>query len=214
MRFAVLGTGDVGMAIATKLIALGHEVRMGSREPGHPGAAAWAAHHQPSSSAGTFTDAAEFGSIAFLCTNGAGAVAAATAAADQLAGKLVIDVTNPLDFSSGAPSLFVGIDDSLGEQIQRALPRSYVVKALNTINNAVMVDPSLVPGDHVVFVAGNDEGAKADAIAVLGQFGWPPERVIDTGDITGARATEAYILLWLKLARTGASQLNIVVERA
>lgn len=214
MRIGVLGTGAVGQAIASKLIALGHEVRMGAREAGNGVAAEWVAHCAPLSSAGTFAEAAEFGTFSFLCTNGAGAVAAATSAAEGLAGKLLIDVTNPLDFSSGTPTLFVGITDSLGEQVQRAVPAARVVKALNTMNNAVMVDPSSVPGEHVVFVAGDDVAAKAQTVAVLSQFGWTDARVVDAGDITGARATEAYILLWLKLARPGASQLNIVVERS
>jgi hypothetical protein len=123
-------------------------------------------------------------------------------------------VCNPLDFSGGGPSLSVGITDSIGEQVQRALPETSVVKALNTVNCDVMVDPGLVPGEHVVFVCGNDLAAKARTVELLGWFGWPVERVIDIGDIAGARATEGYLLLWLRLMGwAGGARLNIEVHR-
>ncbi|HEX5400875.1 MAG TPA: hypothetical protein VFX16_01090, partial [Pseudonocardiaceae bacterium] len=147
-------------------------------------------------------------------TNGNGAVAAVTSASAQLAGKLLVDVSNPLDFSGAGPALSVAGADSVGERLQRALPDTTVVKALNTVNCAVMVDPGLVPGEHVVFVCGNDADAKARTTALLGEFGWPAERVLDIGDITGARATEGYLLLWLRLAaRTGSAPLNIAIRR-
>jgi len=118
-------------------------------------------------------------------------------------------------FPEGQPTLSVGITDSLGERIQRALPGTSVVKALNTMNCDVMVDPGLVPGDHVVFVCGDDAGAKARTVALLGELGWPPERVVDAGDITGARATEAYILIWLRMMGwAGGARFNIAVQRA
>lgn len=215
MNIGVLGTGMVGTAISTKLVELGHEVMMGSRTPGNDAAEAWAAHHRPAARTGTFAEAADFGVIVFNCTAGAGSVAAVTAAASSLAGKLLIDVSNPLDFSSGGPSLFVGIDDSLGERVQRAAPRARVVKSLNTMNASVMVDPASVPGDHVVFVCGDDPGAKADAAALLGQFGWPAARIVDAGDLTGARATEAYLLLWLRMmGAVGGAAFNIAIEQA
>ncbi|MDQ6805760.1 MAG: hypothetical protein M3065_12510 [Actinomycetota bacterium] len=111
----------------------------------------------------------------------------------------MIDVCNPLDFSGGAPSLFVAITDSLGEQLQHSLPRTSVVKALNTMNADVMVNPASIPGDHVAFVCGNDAAAKATTVSLLGELGWPSERVVDCGDITGACATESYLLLWLRI---------------
>lgn len=214
MRIGVLGTGEVGRTIATKLVELGHDVRLGSRTAGNEAATAWCSAVGDRASEGTFADAAGFGELVLNCTNGNGAVAAVTAASAELSGKLLIDVCNPLDFSGGGPSLSVGITDSIGEQVQRALPETSVVKALNTVNCDVMVDPGLVPGEHVVFVCGNDLAAKARTVELLGWFGWPVERVIDIGDIAGARATEGYLLLWLRLMGwAGGARLNIEVHR-
>lgn len=136
-------------------------------------------------------------------------------AAAGLEGKVLVDVSNPLEFhDDGPPTLFVANDDSLGEQIQRALPGARVVKALNTMNADVMVNPSLVPGDHVAFVCGDDDAAKATVTALLGEFGWPAERVIDLGDISAARGTEAYLLIWLRLmGAMGGAHFNIAVQR-
>jgi predicted dinucleotide-binding enzyme len=125
----------------------------------------------------------------------------------------VIDVANPLDFSGGGPALFTDTTDSLGERIQAAFPDARVVKTLNTINCNLMIDAASVPGDHVVFVCGNDDGAKAKTRELLGEFGWPPERMIDLGDITGARAVEHYLLLWIRLMGvTGGPNFNISVS--
>ena len=214
MRIGVLGTGAVGQTIATKLVEIGHEVRMGSRSTSSEAASAWSAGLGEAASAGTFADAAHFGELAFNCTAGAGALQAVGAAADALEGKLLIDVSNPLEFGGDPPSLFVAITDSLGEQIQRALPATSVVKALNTMNADVMVDPAIVPGEHVAFVCGDDPDAKAKTAALLNAFGWPTERVIDCGDITGARATESYLLLWLRMmSSVGGAHFNIAVHR-
>ena len=160
MRIGVLGTGVVGRTIATKLVEVGHEVRMGSRTRGNEAAIAWSTEAGEASSEGTFADAAEFGELSFNCTAGAGALDAVGSASSALEGKLLVDVSNPLAFPGGAPTLFVGISDSLAEQIQRALPGTAVVKALNTVNAEVMVAPELVPGDHVVFVCGDEAEAK------------------------------------------------------
>ncbi len=215
MRIGVLGTGAVGRTIATKLVALGHEVKMGSRSAGNEAADGWSAEAGDRASADTFAEAAEFGELAFNCTAGAGALDAVGSAADGLRGKLLIDVSNPLQFPDGPPTLFVGISDSLGEQIQRALPETAVVKSLNTMNADVMVDPELVPGEHAAFVCGDDDEAKARVVELLGELGWPPERVVDAGDITGARATEAYLLIWLRMMGwVGGPHFNIVVSRA
>lgn len=214
MKIGVLGTGMVGRAIATALVGAGYEVMMGSRSAGNEAAVAWSSEAGDAGSEGTFADAAAFGELAFNCTAGAGAREAVGSASAELEGKVLIDVSNPLEFPGGSPTLFVGITDSLGEQIQRALPKTAVVKALNTMNAAVMVDPASVAGDHVTFVAGNDTAAKERATGILGDLGWPPDRVIDAGDITGARATEAYLLMWLKLMGwVGGSRFNIAVER-
>jgi len=151
-------------------------------------------------SEGTFADAAAFGEIAFNCTSGMGTLPALESARAALAGKLLLDVSNPLDFSKGMPpTLFVSNGDSLGEQIQRALPDAKVVKTLNTVNCELMVDAARVAGgEHDVFVCGNDAGAKGRVTEILrGWFGW--KHVIDLGDLTASRATESYLHLWLKL---------------
>jgi predicted dinucleotide-binding enzyme len=131
-------------------------------------------------------------------------------------GKLLIDVANPLDVSKGMPPrLAVCNDDSLGEQIQRAHPDAKVVKALNTVNADVMVDPSGVPGDHVLFVCGNDDASKAQAIELVGSFGWPAERIVNLGDITAARGPEMYLALWVRLlGRLGTARFNISLHHA
>jgi len=190
----------VGSAIAGKLVSRGHEVRMGSRTAANEKAAAWVSSAGKGASQGTFADAAAFGEIVFNCTSGAGSLdALKSAGAQNLLGKVLVDVANPLDFSKGMPpTLFVSNDDSLAERIQAALPDTNVVKALNTINANVMVNPGRVPGETDVFVCGNDAGAKAQVIRILKQdFGWTT--VIDLGDLTAARGTESYLHLWLRL---------------
>jgi predicted dinucleotide-binding enzyme len=201
MKIAVFGTGMVGETIGNKLIGLGHEVMMGSRSASNEKALAWATKAAKGSSVGTFADAAAFGEVGFNCTSGSGALAALTSAGqDPLRGKLVIDISNPLDFSKGfPPSLSVVNTDSLGEQLQRALPETHFVKTLNTVNCNLMVDPGqLAGGDHSMFMCGNDNGAKGRAREILtGWFGW--KDVIDLGDISMARGTEMYLPLWVRL---------------
>ncbi len=199
MKFGILGTGIVGQTIGSKLAMRGHEVMLGGRAKTHEKAEAWATSQGKAASYGDFASAARFGEIAFLCTKGDGALAAAEAAKGELAGKIVIDITNPLDFSKGfPPHLFVSNTDSLGEQLQAALPESQVVKALNTMSCEVMVDAARVGADSDVFVSGNDDTAKATVSGLLReQFGW--KHVVDLGDITTARGTEAYLLLWVRL---------------
>ena len=201
MRIGVLGTGMVGRAISGKLRELGHDVQVGSRTAGEGRV--------------PFADAAAHGDVVFNCTAGGGSLdALAAAGAENLAGKLLVDVSNPLDFSGGGPALLVANTDSLGEQIQRAVPEARVVKSLNTMNCRVMVDPGCVPGDHVVFVAGNDDGAKAQAASLLGELGWPPDRVIDLGDLEAARGMEMYVILWIRMVRAvGAPQFNVALAR-
>ncbi len=200
MRIGVLGTGMVGRAISGRLAELGHDVRVGSRTEGD----------------GTvvFADAAAHGELVFNCTNGAASLDALTAAGeDNLAGKTLIDVSNPLDFSSGGPGLFTTTTDSLAERIQRAFPAARVVKTLHTVNCNVMVDPALVSGDHVLFLCGDDDAAKAQTRELLGEFGWTGERVIDLGDLTAARGTEAYVMLWVRLMGVvGHPNFNIAVS--
>ena len=215
MKIGVLGTGIVGKTLASKLVSLGHEVRMGGREAASTKAAGWAASAGKGASAGDFASAAAFGELVVSCTLGEKAVEALQAAkAENLRGKVVIDVSNPLDFSRGMPpTLFTGGgDDSLGERIQRAFPDAFVVKALNTVNAAVMVDPQRAGGESDLFLCGNDARAKQKVVALLKELGW--SRIHDLGDISAARGTEAYLLLWLRL--WGAFQtpdLNVRIVR-
>lgn len=213
MRIGVLGTGMVGNSIGTKLVELGHAVRMGARDAANEKAAEWASG-EGERSHGTFADATEFGELVFNCTGGAVSLEALEQAGeDALRGKVLVDVANPLDFSKGAPpTLTVCNDDSLGEQIQRRFPEARVVKTLNTVNHEVMVDPGRIPGEHDVFVCGEDAAAKAEVTELLESFGWPRERVLDLGGIEAARGTEMYLPLWLRLwGAVGSGQLNIHV---
>lgn len=204
MKLGVLGTGSVGQAIGGKLVALGHEVRMGSRSATNDKAAAWVKAAGGGASQGTFAEAAAFGELVFNCTSGAGTLEAARAAGEaNLRGKVLIDVSNSLDASKGFPPvLFTGNTDSLGEQLQRALPETKVVKTLNTVTASLMVDAgSLAGGEHDVFVSGNDADAKGRVSAILRDwFGW--KHVVDLGDITTARGTESYVALWVRLYGT------------
>jgi 8-hydroxy-5-deazaflavin:NADPH oxidoreductase len=215
MKIAVLGTGSVGTTIATKLVSLGHDVRLGSRSADNEKGRAWARQAGAGASLGTFADAAAHGEVCFNCTSGAGTVEALRSASDGLVDKVVVDVSNALDFSNGfPPSLFTGNTDSLGEQAQRALPRSRVVKALNHVTAPVMVDPSRVAGgDHDALLCGNDAQAKAEVTAILkGWFGW--RRVIDLGDISQARGLESYLALWVRLyGALHTADFNIKVMR-
>jgi len=199
VRVGILGTGVVGATLGSKLIQIGHEVKMGSRSANNVKAIEWAQQNGANASFGTFADAAAFGEIVFNCTAGTVSLAAlSSAGAGNLKGKVLVDVANPLDFSKGMPAtLSVCNSDSLGEQIQRAFPNARVVKALNTMNCRVMVEPSLVPGEHDVFVCGNDPQAKARVEEVLKSFGW--RSIIDLGDITAARGTEMILPIWLRL---------------
>jgi predicted dinucleotide-binding enzyme len=200
MKIAILGTGMVGTTIATKLLTLGHEVKMGSRTADNAKAAAWVAANGSKASRGTYADAAAFGELAFNCTAGVGSLAALEAAGKKnLAGKILVDVSNPLDFSKGMPpTLSVCNTDSIAEQLQRAFPETKVVKALNTTNCNLMVDPSLIKGDHDMFLSGNDTGAKGQVAEILkGWFGW--KHVIDLGDLTAARGQEMFVILWVRL---------------
>ncbi len=200
MKIGILGSGIVGSTLGTKFVQVGHEVKMGSRTATNEKGSAWAKSAGPKASQGTFADAAASGEIVFNCTSGGVSLEALQAAgAKNLSGKVLVDVSNPLDFSKGMPpSLTVCNSDSLGEQIQRAFPDAKVVKALNTMSATVMVDPGLVPGAHDLFICGNDAGAKARVTDLLREWlGW--KSVLDIGDITAARGMEATLLLWVRL---------------
>jgi predicted dinucleotide-binding enzyme len=200
MKIGVLGTGMVGSAIATRLVEAGHEVRMGARDSANAKAKAWAASAGKGASQGDFAAAAAFGEVIFSATLGEAAVEALKAAgAVNLRGKVVVDVSNPLDFSKGMPpSLLTGPGDSLGERIQREFPDARVVKALNTVNANVMGHPERVKGESDLFVCGNDAEAKKQVTALLREFRW--KTVHDLGDIRSARGVEAYLLFWLAVS--------------
>ena len=164
-------------------------------------------------SQGTFADSARFAELLFLCTPGDVSLEVLESAGSaNLAGKTLVDISNPLQFAKGAPpTLFVGNDDSLGERIQRAHPELNVVKTLNTVNCLVMVEPSRVPHEHTMFLCGNDAAAKATVRELLSAFGW--QDLIDLGDISNARATEALLPLWVAMGRRKTGDFNVKVVR-
>jgi len=211
MKIGIIGTGMVGQTIGGRLSGLGHDVMIGTRDVagtlarserdafGNPPFKEWHAMH-PGVKLGTMREAAAHGEFVVNATHGVSSVdALTTAGAENLRGKILIDVANPLDFSRGMPpSLAVSNTDSLGERIQRAFPDAKVVKALNTVSAPVQVNPGLVgSGDHTIFVSGNDASAKAKVRELLQSFGWG--HVIDLGDITTARGTEMLLPIWLRL---------------
>jgi predicted dinucleotide-binding enzyme len=220
MNIGVLGTGMVGETIATALTQKEHNVRMGSRTPDNEKAAAWVQKSNDHATQGDFNDAAAFGEIVFLCLNGEHALDAVRSIdADSINGKIVIDVTNPLDFSKGMPPrLLEGLNNStsLGEEIQNALPGAKVVKTFNTVNCNVMVNPKLINnGDHTLFICGNDADAKNKVKHFLvDTFGWRPENLLDLGGIIAARGTEAYVPFWVMMMQaTGSPMFNIKVVK-
>ncbi|MET8583852.1 NAD(P)-binding domain-containing protein [Streptomyces collinus] len=215
MRYAVLGTGEVGRTLAGRLVELGYEVTLGSRSKDNPVAVEWATAAGGRAHAGTFADAAAGADVVVNAVGGQVALDALRAAgAEHLDGKVVIDVSNPLDFEEGRPRLDPVESDSVGERIQRAFPQARVVKALNTVNCRVMVDPGRVPGDHALFVCGADPDAKRQVVELLGEFGWPADRVLDLGDIGSARAMEMLLPLWLGLLQKfGHADFNFEVRR-
>lgn len=199
MRVGILGTGVVGEALASGFHATGAEVMMGSRATGNEKAVAWAKGHGARASEGSFGDAARFGETIVFATKGSAVLDVVEAAgADAFAGKVVIDATNPLDFSRGYPDLFVKGTDSLGEQLQRALPAARIVKCFNTTTASLMFRPELAGGPPDMFIAGNDEAAKASVRGILDEFGW---LTIDCGPILSARWLEAMCMAWVHAAR-------------
>ena len=217
MKIAVLGTGMVGNALATKLVQLGHEIMMGSRTANSEPAQAWLQSVNGAAKIGTFAASAAFGDVVIDCTSGANSLAALRqAGSGNLRDKILIQVGNPLDFSKGMPpSLTVCNTDSQGEQTQRQFPDARVVKALNTVNCEIMIAPERLPGDHNLFICGNDTTAKATVTKYLSDwFGWKPGNIIDLGDISNARGTEMFLALWIRLyAKFSSPHFNIHVVR-
>jgi predicted dinucleotide-binding enzyme len=230
MDISVLGTGPVGRSIATKLSGLGHHVMIGTRNVkdkladtkpdrrGNPPFREWLDLNR-SISLVTFKEAGVFGSIFINATLGAHSVdIIKNIESEDLKDKIIIDLSNPLDFSHGMPpSLLPGLNNtySLGEMIQSTFPVAKVVKTLNTMWNGLMVNPGLIgDGKHINFICGNDAEAKKKVKELLLQLGWGDENLVDLGDITGSRGVEAYLLLWLRILNvSGNGAFNIDIVR-
>lgn len=221
MKIAILGTGGVGQAFAARLVELGHQVMIGTRNVEEKKADKkflefLSAH--PKVTLALFSDAAAFGDLVINVGKGAHALELLQLAGKHnLSGKILIDISNPLDFSKGMPPGLIpelSNFNSLGEEIQKQFPDTKVVKTLNTMWNGLMLDPKLIGnGDHVNYICGNDAAAKNTVIALLNEFGWRSENILDLGDITSARATEATLPIWLRVygaKKTGAFNFKIV----
>ncbi len=193
-RVGVLGSGVVGQVLGAGFAGRSHDVMMGTRDPKSDKVTAWVKKTKRAA-AGTFAEAAAFGDILVLATLGSAAADAIRLAGEaNFAGKVVIDATNPLDFSTGRPQMYVGTTDSAGERIQRALPKAKIVKAFNSVGNAHMIDPDFPGGPPDMFIAGNDEDAKKTVAALCESFGWG---VIDVGGIEASRWLEALAMVWI-----------------
>ena len=218
MKISIIGTGSVGQTIASKLIELGYDVMLGTRNVqeklsstekdmyGNPPFSEWNKLNARVK-LGSFEEAALYGDIVFNATHGGSSIAALKlAGAKNLKGKVLIDISNPLDFSRGMPpSLLPGLQNtnSLGEEIQKTFPAAKVVKTLNTMWCGLMVKPDMIgKGDHINYIAGNDPDAKAEVKKLLKKFGWKDENLLDLGDISAARATESVLPIWLRVMGT------------
>ncbi len=218
MKIGILGTGMVGETIASALVDKNHDVMIGSRTATNEKVAEWVKKNNKHGSQGTFNDAAAFGDIVFICLNGEHALEVIKNLDPvNTDNKIFVDITNPLDFTQGMPPrLIVGLNNnnSLGEEIQRLLPNSYVVKTLNTVNHKLMVDARQVNnGDHNLFICGNNSDIKNKMMHFLvDNFHWRPDRLIDLGSIEMARCTEAYVPFWVAMWQaTGTPMFNIKV---
>jgi predicted dinucleotide-binding enzyme len=229
MKIAIIGTGSVGQTLASRLSELSHDVMIGTRNVsdkmastekdnyGNPPFSEWLKTNSKVK-LGTFSEAAYFGEVVINATHGNSSVKALIlAGAKNLAGKIIIDLANPLDFSNGMPpSLLPGLNNtnSLGEEIQKTFPDAFVIKTLNTMWCGLMVNPEMIgKGDHINFISGNNTESKAKVMKLLNQFGWKDENVIDLGDITASRATEALLPIWLRImgvTKNGAFNFKLI----
>jgi 8-hydroxy-5-deazaflavin:NADPH oxidoreductase len=227
MKIAILGTGTVGRTLATGFSQRGHQVMIGTRDVaetlartdrdamGNPPFSEWHADHS-GVGLGTFGEAALAGELVVNATSGAVSLSALEDAGSGLEDKIIIDVANPLDFSQGMPpTLSIANTDSLGEQIQHIFPRSKVVKALNTMTARLMIEPSLLPEGHEVFLAGDDLAAKKKVHDLLVELGWKEDHINDLGGIRAARGLEMYLPLWVTLmGKLGTADFNIKLVSA
>jgi predicted dinucleotide-binding enzyme len=230
MKISIIGTGTVGKTLASKLIDIGHEVIMGTRNVsdklastakdgyGNPPFSEW---YKADSKVklDTFAKSASFGEIVINATHGGNSIEALVlAGAKNLAGKILIDVSNPLDFSKGIPPSLIpelSNTNSLGEEIQKTFQYTLVVKTLNTMWCGLMVNPGMIGGgDHINYISGNDIAAKKKVRNLLIQLGWRDENIIDLGDISAARATESVLPIWLRvMGVTGNGAFNFRLVR-
>jgi len=210
MKVGVLGSGDVAKVLAGGFIKHGHQVMLGTRDTGK--LREWVAQHQ-GAQAGSFADAAKFGELVVLAVKGTAALDALKAAgAANLAGKPVMDATNPIADAppaNGVLKFFTSLDESLMERLQRAFPAAHLVKAFNSVGNALMINPQLPGGKPTMFICGNDDKAKTTVRGICDQFGW---EVADMGKAEAARAIEPLCMLWcipafLRGSRTHAFRL-------
>lgn len=228
-KIAVFGTGTVGQTIALKLISLGYGVMIGTRSVeetlsrtskdvyGNPSFKEWHAANGKVE-VGTFSEAAQFGELLFNTTKGTATLEVLKSAGEKnLDNKILIDVANPLDFSKGMPPALVpelSNTNSLGEEIQKTFPNLNVVKTLNTMWCGLMVNPAMIGGgDHINYICGNDVESKSKVISLLKEFGWKDENILDIGDISSARGTEAVLPVWLRVfgtLQTGAFNFKLV----
>ena len=223
MKIGLIGSGIVAQTLGTKLVELGHDVVLGTRDPKKLDEKKnmtgtlneWLTQVKNKAKVVTFKEAAAHGDILINATHGQISIEALQIAeADKAGSKVLIDVSNELDFSKGMPPGVVASQERcLAEKIQAAFPNLKVVKSLNTISAPVMVNPKAVKGgDHTIFMAGNDKDAKAKVAELLKSFGWTD--ILDLGDISAARGPEMYLAMWVRL--WGAMQtpmLNIKVQR-
>ncbi|MHB8580668.1 MAG: NADPH-dependent F420 reductase [Ignavibacteriaceae bacterium] len=229
MKIAILGTGTVGQTISTKLITLGHEVMIGTRNVsdklanqnkdnyGNPSFSEWSKLNN-NVEIGTFEETAAFGETIINATHGARSIDVLNLSDPKnLNGKILIDISNPLDFSKGMPPILIpslSNNNSLGEEIQKTFPEVKVVKTLNTMWCGLMVNPAMInQGNHTNFICGNDDQAKQEVRVLLKEFGWKDENILDLGDITAARGMEGILPIWLRImvsTKNGAFNFKII----
>jgi predicted dinucleotide-binding enzyme len=204
MKIAILGTGIVGKTLGTKLIELGHDVCMGSRSPDNDEAIAWAKDAGEHAGYGTFNDAANGAEVLFNCTSGTHSIEAIRSIAEENRdNKILIDVANELEVVDGQPRSLASANSSVGLNIQKAFPELKVVKSLNTMKCTIMVEPNLVPGDHLVFISGDDADAKNVVRTLLQEFGWKHDNIFDLGGIETAVGPEMMMAMWLATWQSG-----------
>jgi 8-hydroxy-5-deazaflavin:NADPH oxidoreductase len=214
MKIAILGTGNVGQTFASKFVELGHEVMLGTRNveatlsrkaTDNYGSLPFGEWHSQNEKVqlGTFAETVAFGEIVLNALQGAITISTLKSVTpSSFEGKIVIDISNPLDFSKGfPPTLSEGLnnDNSLGEEIQKTLPKAKVVKTLNTMYSGLMINPRALGEDSTVFMSGNDADAKAKVKEILASFGWKESEILDLGNITTARGTESLLPVWLRI---------------